>query len=303
MISTSLLATLLLPTFASAATFSYRTAGSNVGFVSLEQYAFVAGSFVDVRVVPDYDATFFPDGKSAWNCAEVVFHAKTHLIGIATTPLNRPAVDWSAIRADGTTTASSDRTNLPCTGDFRKIRNLRFAGQEEQAEALLAQTVEAGQTNPIVEATFFNVPIPDNGCYYDATNPTPDFECPTEVGITAWAIDDETILQIHKETAGQTFIDEDNGIALVNPAPTPSVNGGSYRAADSSTPESSGMSAGGIAALVVGFLVAMCACFATGTACTLMYTRSKATSADARVTGRTSRRGGISRSASGHVRH
>jgi hypothetical protein len=303
MISTSLLATLLLPTLASAATITYRAAGSNGPFVPREQHAFVAEGAVDVHVVPDYDATFFADGKSAWNCAEVMFHAKTSWFGPATTALNRPQAAWTAVRADGTTTSSSDGSNIGCTADYTTIRDLRFRHQEEEAAAILAQTIEAGQNNPIVEATFLNVSIPDNSCYYDRTKLTPGFECPDEIGITVWAIDDETFFSVQKTTAGQTFIEEDNDIVLVNPVNLPGSNdGGAYRAADASA-ESSGMSAGGIAALVVGFLVAMCACFATGTACTLMYTRSKATSADARVTGRTSRRGGISRSASGHVRH
>jgi hypothetical protein len=232
-----------------------------------------------------------------------MFHAKTHLIGPATTALNRPQAPWTAVRADGTTTSSDSLRG--CTADYETIRELRSAHKDEELEALLAQTVEAGQNNPIVEATFFNVAIPDNSCYFDRTKFTPDFECPDEVGITVWAIDDETLFSIHKETADQTFFEEDNDIVLVNPAPTPMYGVASYREADASA-ESSGMSAGGIAALVVGFLVAMCACFATGTACTLMYTRrqtrSKVTS-DARAASRTSRRGGVSRSASGHVRH
>jgi hypothetical protein len=280
MMSPLFLLALSFPVFSSAFSVAVRRSGTTDEFVDHDLFVYHAGKSLDVQLTVDTDG-FLSDTSCAWNCAKIYFFIKED--------------GWNLLDA-----------KIP-VGE--KHRGAWFVHHEDgtvDRRVFCGINGEPDENNLVTKVIFEDVPLPEHTCYettLDVNGAVIASKCASDFGISITAQDSgeqqQNVQYCMRETWGGHVIANPNFSPVASP---PS----SFRGTDAEPTTSGSLSPGAIAGLIAGFLVTICACFAAGSACTLVYTRRQRKVTQAAAVRSSSRggthRGGVSRSTSGNMR-
>ena len=271
--------TQLYPIFSSAFSLSVSPSGSGDQFVPYDEFTYNSGKLVDIQVTVDLDG-LVTDTNCAWNCAHFYFFVKD---------------GWGLLG-----------TQIPIGARSRGAIETYYEDGTVDLHSFCTSGDAASDTNRVSKVIFREVPLPEHMCYeatFDVNGRLVDSTCSDDFSAQVYVQDNRVQMQNHYYCMRESW----SGLVIVDPVFEPKAQTDTFRGTDAESTTSGSLSAGAIAGLIIGFLVTVCACFAAGSACTLLYTRRqrKVTQATAvRSSGRGgTHRGGVSRSVSGHLRH